>query len=276
MSKVPFSVIMPFYKGDHPQHFHDALTSLYNQSHRADEVVIIQDGPVEEAHLKVLEEWQRKMPEIKHVALEKNRGLSAALNAGINLASHEWLARMDADDFCGPDRFEKQLALIEADPELAILGSWIDEYDEQMEQVQAVRRLPETDKEIRSYARWRCPFNHMTVMYRKSVLQDLGMYKNYGAVGDDYELWARFIVNGHKTANIQESLVKARTGEAFYHSRRRGMKYFKNELREINDLYRLGLINPFHYAFHFSVKAIVRLSPAWLVKFFYKGIRKTS
>lgn len=273
---IPFSVIMPFYKGDKPQHLSDALESLFAQTLRADEVVLIQDGPVTEALLETVSGWQKKMPEINHVVLEKNQGLSAALNAGIKVAKHEWLARMDADDICEPVRFEKQLALIHQQADLAILGSWITEYDEDMQGEIAVRKLPETHEEILRYARWRCPFNHMTVMYRKSVLQALGAYKNYGAVGDDYELWARFLVNGYISANIQQSLVKARTGTDFYNKRRRGWRYFKNEVREINDLYRLGLIGPLLWLFHVGIKAVVRFSPPFLVKFIYKGIRKTS
>ena len=267
---------MPFYKGDNPSHFSLAIESLHNQTHRANEVVVIQDGPVTQELTDVIESWKQKMPEINHVVLTENQGLSNALNAGINAAKHEWLARMDADDVCKPDRFEKQLTLIDADSELAILGSWITEFDEEMKQEIAVRRLPETHAEILRYAQWRCPFNHMTVMYKKSVLDKLGCYKNYGAVGDDYELWARFLVNGYKSANVQESLVDARTGADFFGKRRRGWKYFKNEVKEINDLYRLKLIGPMHYAFHFTTKAIVLFSPPFVVKWIYKGIRKTS
>ena len=273
---IPFSVIMPFYKGDNAAHFSAALQSLYKQTLRADEVVLIQDGPVTPELTAVLKAWQSKMPEINHVELKENQGLSSALNAGINAAKHEWLARMDADDICKPNRFEKQLALIHRDESIAILGSWITEFDENMDVEIATRKLPETHAEILRYAQWRCPFNHMTVMYRKSVLQELGLYKNYGAVGDDYELWARFLMNGHRSGNIQEVLVDARTGKDFFGKRRRGWKYFKNEVREINDLYRLKMINPLQYAFHFSVKAVVRFSPPFVVKFIYKGIRKTS
>jgi glycosyltransferase involved in cell wall biosynthesis len=273
---IPFSVIMPFYKADKPEHVSDAIESLFTQSLRADEVVLIQDGPVTEALIEMVEQWKKKMPEINHVILEQNQGLSAALNAGIKAAKHEWLARMDADDICEPERFEEQLALIHQQPDLAIQGSWITEFDEDMQREIAVRKLPETHDEILKYAKWRCPFNHMTVMYRKSAIDKLGAYKNYGAVGDDYELWARFLVNGHKSANIQRSLVKARTGTDFYNKRRRGWKYFKNEVREVNDLYRLGLIGPLLWLFHVSIKAVVRFSPPFVVKFIYKGIRKTS
>lgn len=266
---------MPFYQGDHPEHLSEALQSLEAQTLRADEVVLVQDGPVGEALQHAVAHWKNRMPEINHVILSENQGLSGALNAGIEAASHEWVARMDADDICLPERFEKQLKRIEAEPELAILGSWIDEYDEEMEAYIATRQLPEYHVDILKYARWRCPFNHMTVMYRKSVVQKLGSYKNYGAVGDDYELWARFLVNDYRSANIPEVLVKARTGTEFFSKRRRGLKYFKNELREINDLYSLGLINAGHYAFHFTIKAIARLSPPFVVKAIYKGIRKS-
>lgn len=273
---TPISVIMPFYKGDDPSFLDEALRSVVEQSLPAEELVLVQDGPVTDAHLKVVEKWKGISSSINHVVLEVNRGLSGALNAGVHAAKHEWLARMDSDDICEPHRFEKQWALIESDPELTILGSWIDEFLDNPDHIQATRKLPETHEEILNYARWRCPFNHMTVMYKRSVLLELGAYKDYGAVGDDYELWARFLMNGHKAANIQESLVKARTGHAFFTSRRRGMKYFKNELKEINDLYKIGLLKPHHYIAHVSMKAVVRLSPAWMVKFIYKGIRRTS
>jgi glycosyltransferase involved in cell wall biosynthesis len=275
-SDIPFSVIMPVYEGDVPSHFSDAIESVNTQTLKANEVIIIKDGPLSSELNSVLNVWKDRMPELNVLALPMNVGLSSALNAGIDAAKHEWLARMDADDICRKDRFEKQIALIKANPELSILGSWITEFDENMAKEIAVRKLPETHNEILKYAQWRCPFNHMTVMYKKSALQKLGMYKNYGAVGDDYELWARFLMNGYKSANIQETLVDARTGVDFFGSRRRGLKYFKNEVREINDLYKLGLINPIQYSFHFSVKAIVRFSPPFVVKLIYKGIRKTS
>jgi len=274
--KADFSVIMPFYRGDQAQHVEAALQSLEQQSLRAAEIILIQDGPVPEDLDQLVLNWEQRMPEIERVVLAQNQGLSAALNAGIEAANFEWLARMDADDICESNRFEKQWALIQSDPDLSILGSWIEEYDEDMQRPLAIRRLPEKHADILSYARWRCPFNHMTVMYRKSALIALGKYKNFGAVGDDYELWARFLMKGYKSANIAENLVKARTGNAMFSSRRRGLKYLRNELKEINALYKLGLLKPWHYLFHVSVKSIVRLSPSFLVKFIYKGIRKTS
>lgn len=276
LKEAEISVIMPFYKGDQAEHLEQALNSLATQTLLAKEIVLIQDGPVTNSLDEVVKKWEQKLPSIKRLVLPENKGLSAALNAGIEATTYEWLARMDADDICNPDRLEKQWQLISENSQLSILGSWIEEFDEEMETSMAVRRLPERHEQILNYSRWRCPFNHMTVMYRKSALLDLGKYKDFGAVGDDYELWARFLMAGYQSYNLQEVLVQARTGKAMYNKRRRGLKYLKNEIREINALYRMGLLKPWHYVFHLLIKTVVRLAPGFVVKFIYKGIRKTS
>lgn len=275
MRSIPLSVILPFYKGDDANHLAEALKSLDQQRYRAQEVVLVQDGPVGDSLMETVRQWCERMPEIRLIERKNNGGLSAALNTGIEAAEHEWIARMDADDICLPDRFEKQWIRIQVEPAIALIGSWIEEYDDQMRTPIALRRLPDSHDEILAYARWRCPFNHMTVLYRSSALKDIGVYRDYGAVGDDYELWARFLMRGFRTANIPEVLVKARTGKDFFSNRRRGWKYLKHEIREINELYRMGLLRPWHYVFHFAVKSIVRLSPAVLVRLFYGVIRKT-
>ena len=280
-TSVKFSVILPVYKNDSAEFFNLAIGSLYTQTLKADEIVIIKDGPLTKELDQVLKVWKGKMPEINVLPLEKNMGLSYALNAGIKEAKYEWLARMDSDDICRSNRFEKQLSLIESKPEIDILGSWIAEFDNDPNETKSVRKLPKTNAEIYKYAQWRCPFNHMTVMYKKSVIQAVGMYKtfeedNTAGFGEDYELWARFLVGGYTAANIQEVLVDARTDQDFFAKRRRGLNYFRSEVKELNDLYKLGLINPFQYVIHFGMKAVVRFSPPFVVKFIYKGIRKTS
>lgn len=273
-NNIPFSVLIPVYKGDYPEYFHEALESVFGQSTKADEVVVVADGPLTADLDAVLQEWETRETTLKVVRREVNGGLSEALNTGIAAASHEWIARMDADDWCMPHRFEVQLERIKSEPELALLGSSIDEYDETLTTYQASRKLPSTHDEVVRYAKWRCPFNHMTVFYRKSALNKLGCYKNYGAVGDDYELWARFIVNGYRVGNIAETLVKARTGDDFFHRRRRGMKYLQNELKEITDLRELGLINYFQFTVHAAVKTVVRLAPPSWIKGVYGLLRK--
>jgi glycosyltransferase involved in cell wall biosynthesis len=276
MNSAPsISVVMPVYHEDVAEHFDLALESLSSQTLRANEILVVKDGPLTDALDDVLQRWIERDSSMKVVELKTNQGLSAALNAGIDAANYDWIARMDADDICRAQRFDKQWSLIQDDPELAILGSWIMEYDEDMNEEVGLRKLPEMHNEILRFAKWRCPFNHMTVMYKTSVIRELGKYKNYGAVGDDYELWARFLVNGHKSANLQEVLVDPRTGKDFFGNRRRGLKYLRNEIKEISDLKELGLINSYQWFVHTIVKTFVRLSPTWMVKWVYKGLRKS-
>jgi glycosyltransferase involved in cell wall biosynthesis len=276
--EIPFSVIMPFYHGDNPNYFDEALNSLFQQSLRANEVVLIQDGEVSEQHLDVIQRWKQKMPEIDHLILEKNQGLSSALNAGIEAAQHEWLARMDADDICATNRFENQIEFLKSNSDVSVLGSWITEFTESIEQPTGIRTLPETSKEIAQSAKWRCPFNHMTVFFKKSDLLQLGLYRqnteNTAGFGEDYELWARYLVNGYKTHNLQESLVFARTDNDFFENRRRGKKYFQNEVHLLKELKTIGLINSFQYFVHYVVKYMVRMAPPGLVKLVYSVLRK--
>lgn len=271
LNPIPFSVILPVYGKDHPDHFRLALDSLAQQSLLADEVVVVADGPLTPALEEVLTHTQ--LQGLKVVRLPENRGLSAALNAGIDAAQHEWLARMDADDICLPHRFQTQLEYLDKHPTISILGAWIREFATDPAQPQGERRGPETHAEIVRFARWRCPFNHMTVMYRKSALLELGGYKDYGAVGDDYELWARFLTRGYQSAIVQEVLVLARTGQAFFTHRRRGWRYLKNEWREIDDLRQLGLINRPTAWVHKLAKSAVRLGPSGWVKRIYALLR---
>ncbi len=276
MALPSISVLMPVYKGDKATDFDLALESVCTQTYPAGEIIVVQDGPLTAELECVLKKWQNLNTTIIPIRLPKNLGLSGALNAGIDAAQNEWIARMDADDICKPSRFKKQANYIASHPEISIIGSWIDEYDEQMKEKTGVRKVPETHKEIRDYARWRCPFNHMTVMYKTEAVRKLGKYRNYGAVGDDYELWARFLLNGYKAANIQQSLVNARTGSDFFGNRRRGIKYLRNELKEVNDLFKMGLFNRGIWIFHIVMKTFVRLMPAGLVKGIYKLIRLSS
>lgn len=267
-----FSVLMPVYGGDDPAHFHAALQSVLTQTRLPDEVVIVKDGPLTPALEAVIANFNN--PLIQPVLRPLNGGLTAALNTGIGACKFPWIARMDADDICTPDRFEKQFQFLETHAEVAILGSWIAEYDFEMHTLFGHRTLPANHAEIAKYAQWRCPFNHMTVVYNKAAVMACGAYEDYGAVGDDYVLWVKFIQNGYITANIPEVLVQARGGKAFFDKRRRGWTYFKHELREIAYFYNSGFINAGQWLVHFVVKAITRLSPPWAVKFIYRLIRK--
>jgi glycosyltransferase involved in cell wall biosynthesis len=267
-----FSVLMPVYAGDHPEYFRAALESVFTQSRLADEVVVVKDGPLTDDLELVLKTFQ--CPTLKVVSRPVNGGLSAALNTGLNACQYEYIARMDADDVALPHRFDCQMQYLEHHPQIGILGAWIAEFDEALSKCFGLRKAPATHLEIAKFARWRCPFNHMTVIYKRSAVLACGGYEDFGAVGDDYVLWVRFIQQGYQTANIQEVLVNARAGSQFFDKRRRGWRYFKQELREIRYMYTTNFINLPLYLFHFCIKAITRLSPPFVVRSIYWLMRR--
>ena len=113
-------------------------------------------------------EFETKLP-LKLVKLPQNRGLGKALNEGLLHCAYDWVFRMDTDDICVPERFEKQVAFIEQHPESIIFGGQIAEFGKNVNDIVAYRNVPTSAQEIIKFTQKRCPFNHMTVAYQKKV-----------------------------------------------------------------------------------------------------------
>ena len=164
---------MSVYCKDNPTWFREALHSVFNQSCPPAEVVLTADGPLTEELEAVIDEFKDKL---KIVRLEKNMGLGAALNAGLKECSFPLVARMDSDDISLPDRFEKQIKAFETDKDLSVLGGAIREIDSESKEEVSFRRLPQSDAELKNFLKTRCPFNHMSVMFRREAVLECGGY----------------------------------------------------------------------------------------------------
>ena len=145
-----FTVITSVYKNDNPKFVEVALDSmLVNQSVKPAEIVLVQDGPVPSELSALLNEYETKYPEVMHVIrLEKNGGLGNALKLGVENAKYDLCARMDSDDICLPDRFEKQLAFLETHPECDIVGGQMTEFIDTPDNIVGRREVPLTNEEI--------------------------------------------------------------------------------------------------------------------------------
>lgn len=94
-----FSVLMSLYYKEKPEYLKECLESLINQTVKADEWLIVKDGPLTEELELVLKEYEEKYPNLIHyVVFEKNQGLGLALKAGVSACNNELIARMDTDD----------------------------------------------------------------------------------------------------------------------------------------------------------------------------------
>ncbi|MCG9544450.1 glycosyltransferase [Vibrio sp. Isolate33] len=221
-----FSVLMSLYHREQPNYFNDAMRSLFEQTVKPNEVVIVHDGPLNKGLYDVIDAWSLKL-NIVQVVLPENRGLGIALNAGLKACKYDLIARVDTDDINERNRFELQLLEFENSINLAVCGSNIKEVNCSDLSFISNRNVPESHCEIMRTCIKRNPFNHMTVMFKKEVVQAVGNYMDMTSM-EDWYLWIRILAKNYECTNIQKDLVKARTGLEMM-QRRSGFKYIGYE-----------------------------------------------
>ncbi|HXA61664.1 MAG TPA: glycosyltransferase [Streptosporangiaceae bacterium] len=263
-----FALLLTVYSGDRPDHVRAAFASaVSDQTRRPDQVVLVQDGPVPEELAKCLAELRTTSPvDLVFVELESNQGLGLALDAGLAASRHDIVARMDADDISMPHRFEVQLPLVEGGADL--IGAGLLEFGSGLDDVLGSRIPPQRPSDIARYARLHDPFNHPTVVYRRSAVLAVGGYGDVPLM-EDYWLFARMIANGARVANVPEPLVYYRVGEGAY-ERRGGRGLLRSELRLQRELLRHGFISRPQYLRNVAVRGGYRLVPTWLRRAVYR------
>lgn len=237
---MKFSVLMSLYHKERPDYLRQSLDSVFNQTLKPDEVVMVEDGPLTPELYSILDEYESVHPELKRIPLSVNGGLGKALNEGLKHCSHDLVARMDTDDVCFPERFWKQIHFMETHPDIGIISSWLDEFEDDITVIKSIKKAPATHKDIAEYIKSRSPLNHPAVMFRKEAVMNAGGYKHF-PLFEDYYLWARMFKLGIHFANIQEPLVHFRTSANMF-KRRGGWKYACDSAKFQWKLYELGII----------------------------------
>ncbi|SPW30947.1 putative glycosyl transferase [Edwardsiella tarda] len=161
-----FSVLMSLYDKEKPEYLNECLESISHQTLMPDEIVIVLDGPVNINLMAILDKWIKIIPIVIY-KIERNVGLGNALNFGISKCKNEIIARMDTDDICMPNRFNIQIPLINAYPELSVLGSAIIEFSPDDKVFSGLKQMPLIHDNIVKYSKYRNPMNHMTVVFKK-------------------------------------------------------------------------------------------------------------
>ncbi|MGO2891446.1 glycosyltransferase [Enterococcus devriesei] len=260
MNSVDVSVLMSVYIKEKPEYFREALQSILDQTVSVKEIVLVLDGPITPHLQAVIMAVQEERPNlIEMVPLKENVGLGKALAEGVKASHYELIARMDTDDIMLPTRIEKQYGEFIKDPGLTIVGSNIDEFYDSPEEIVGRRIVPESYEDICSFSKKRNPFNHMTVMFKKEAILDVGNYQPMMGF-EDYYLWARLLKARYKGKNIQESLVLARTGKDMY-ARRGGRKYFINGLKGRKAIYQAGLGSISDFLISCSAHVVISVLP---------------
>lgn len=269
----PFSVLMSVYYKETPEWLDESIKSVLNNTILPSEIVIVKDGKLTENLEAVLAQY-RDNSVFKIVGYDDNRGLGNALNFGLSYCTNELVARMDSDDICYVDRFEKELLMFERCPAFSIVGSNVTEFIGNERNIVAVKTVPETSEKICKYIKIRNPFNHPSVMFRKSEVENAGGYLDLFRY-EDYYLWYRMIKNGCIGYNIQDNLVNMRTSKEFYR-RRGGFKTLKGRILLNKMMYKDGYINWFQYIYVYMINYVNALMPSFLRGFLYRKIFRRS
>ena len=238
---INFSVIMSVYKNDNPIFLKRSLESITDlQTIKPTEIIIVIDGPVDSDIHDIINLYKQKYNFINTYEFEKNMGLGYAMQYAVLKSKNEIIARMDSDDVAVNNRFEQQIKFFK-NIKIDIVGGDISEFDEDENKIISYRRVPTQDFDIKKYAKKRCPFNHMTVMFKKSSVLDAGNYQDW-FYNEDYFLWIRMIKKNFIFANSGTILVNVRVGNQML-KRRGGYKYYKSEKKLQKYMLKNGIIS---------------------------------
>lgn len=269
-----FSVLMSVYSKEKSEFFDAALKSVLTQTVMPNEIVICEDGPISEDLKNVIKKYKTKYPKIvRNISYPKNRGLGLTLHDGVLECKNEIIFRMDTDDISVNNRFEKQLdTLFKTNTD--IIGSNIEEYDEDMNIHTGDRIVPEKDSEVKVFLKKRNPMNHQTVCFKKSKVLEAGNYKDMKGF-EDYYLWARMAKNGCIFTNLQEKLVKVRGGDSMA-KRRGGKGYFSFIVAFEKAMLEMGIISKSDYVKNLLIRTTVASLPNYMRSALYsKKLRMT-
>lgn len=197
---VKLSVIMSVHNGQ--EYLRDAIDSILGQTYKDFELVVANDGS-NDGTAGILEEYCCKDGRIKVITQERI-GLTSSLNKMIGISEGEVIARHDADDISHPERFSRQMAVIDGDPDLMLVGTGA-YYVSDKGVIIGEEKVPADPGVIKSRIIKRNCFFHGSVMMRKSCLKVLGGYHEEFRFAQDYDLFLR-IAGKYKTANLPEPL----------------------------------------------------------------------
>lgn len=265
-----YSVLMSVYKNDKPEFLDLAIASMACQTVEPKDIVIVCDGPLTSELDATLEKWQKVLEkQLTLHRLNENHGLGFALNVGLSLCKCDIVARMDSDDISRPERCEILLSKLISEG-LDLVGGAIEEFDRAAGDMGVVRMPPLTKKDIDTWLKGRNPFNHVSVLFDRHVVEGAGGYEPFPWM-EDYWLWARMIARGCRCANVSDVVVDVRTGERMY-ARRSNVAYLKSQVRFFAELRKLGLVGRADQVKAVAQRTMATILPTSLVKLAYNTL----
>ena len=253
------SVLMSTYSGETADNLAASLESVFAQTLLPDQVVLVVDGPVPDAQNAVIRRYHtdRRARGMKVLRLRENLGLAGALNAGIALCTGDFVARMDSDDLCLPDRLRLQHDYAVAHPDVDVVSSWSEElYPEGRKG--RIKASPVSHEHLTEALRWRNVLVHPTVFIRRAALRDIGGYSRQFGMLEDYDLFVRLAVAGYRFHVLPKALLRIRTSTEQF-GRRGGLRYAMNEVAFRAACWRRGFLKTHQFVATTSLYVVFRL-----------------
>ncbi len=243
----------------------EALDSVLAQTFSDWELILCDDCSTDTS-LDIAQAYAKQFPQkIKVIRNAENSKLAYTLNHCLRYATGEYIARMDGDDISLPQRLQKQVEFLDANPDFAVVSTAMISFDENGDR--GVRRKDEYPDKY-SLAANPC-FDHATIMMRKTVFEKLGGYtvSRRTERAQDYELWFRFFAAGFKGYNMQEPLYKVRENTTTFSRRTLRSRLYIVQTMFIG--YRL-LHYPLKYYVYILKQIVTGLTPVFLLNFYRK------
>lgn len=263
------SIIMGIYNC--AEYLPQAIDSILAQTYTDWELILCDDGSTDNTYDVADEYVQKYRQKIILIRHETNQFLSASLNDCLKQATGYYVARMDADDKSTPDRFEKQVKFLEDHPDIQLVGTAMQWFNEEGYLGIVLREhFPD-----RNSLRKGTPFNHATIMTYKEIYDKLGGYtvSERTRRGQDYDLWFRFYAAGYRGANIDDPLYLCR--EDFNTIKRRKFRGRWNDYKTV--LFGFRLLNyPWYWYIMPTLALLKGLVPHQLLYLQRKLFKKAS
>lgn len=272
-----YSGLMSIYSKENPNLLQGAFNSILAQTILPKEFVCVLDGPIGSELMEVVA-WFKSECGYRNIRIiiiknSVNYGLGISLEKGLKACSCEYVARFDSDDLNKPQRMEVMLNHMNRveNQNIAVLGSQIAEFVDDPKNPSGRRKVPTSFDKVAHVIFFRNPLNHMSVVFRKSMVVSVDGYKDMPGF-EDYYLWMRLINKGYKITNVPDTLVYAHVDDKTY-ARRSGIDYFHKELRFQYSVYSQSIIGMPTLMRNIFVRGTVRLIPQKCLTELYKLLR---
>ena len=264
---LPISCLCSIYLNTKMEEFSLSLKSLLFQKYIPNQIIVVVDGPIKINLEKFIKKIRKKNKLIKVIRFKKNQGLGKALNLGLKYCDNDIVARFDSDDINLKGRLEIQYKYLKENPEIDILGSYIEEFKKEKNAFfSRLKKVPSSNKSIYKTMNFRNPLNHPSVIFKKRKILNCGSYISTQFF-EDYHLWLRCRLKNLHFQNLNIPLVAMKRENST--TRRHGLNYAYYEFEFIKSCIKFKII-PDKFIFFYLIRLLIRLIPKIFLELLFK------